>query len=78
MVLQNLGIALLPSRFVQLEKLQGTLVAIDISQGTFTRPTLLAYPAEKANDLRLASFIDWVIHIMITDGIGKSFSLLFD
>lgn len=61
MVLQNVGIALLPSRFVQQEQLQGTLVTIDISQGTFTWPTLLAYPAEKANDLRLASFIDWVI-----------------
>ncbi|MGD7666975.1 LysR substrate-binding domain-containing protein [Brevibacillus laterosporus] len=41
MVLQNVGIALLPSRFVQQEQLQGTLVTIDISQGTFTRPTLL-------------------------------------
>ncbi|MGG3873304.1 LysR substrate-binding domain-containing protein [Brevibacillus laterosporus] len=61
MVLQNVGISLLPSRFVQQEQLQGTLVTIDLSQGMFTRPTLLAYPAEKATDLRLASFIDWVI-----------------
>ncbi|WP_094699045.1 LysR family transcriptional regulator [Brevibacillus laterosporus] len=61
MVLQNLGIALLPSRFVQQEKLQRKLVTIDISHGTFTRPTLLAYPAEKESDLRLTSFINWVI-----------------
>ncbi|TPG73328.1 transcriptional regulator [Brevibacillus laterosporus] len=46
--------SILPSRFVQQEKLQG-------KNGTLTRPTLLAYPAEKENDLRLASFMDWVI-----------------
>lgn len=38
-----------------------TLLAPSSAHATFTRPTLLAYPAEKANDLRLASFIDWVI-----------------
>ncbi|WP_255253145.1 LysR substrate-binding domain-containing protein [Brevibacillus laterosporus] len=32
MVLQNVGISLLPSRFVQQEQLQGTLVTIDLSK----------------------------------------------
>ncbi|WP_134683191.1 LysR family transcriptional regulator [Brevibacillus migulae] len=61
MVMQNLGVTLLPERTFLQERETGSLVAHDIAEGTLTRPTLISYPHHKTNDPRFMQFVDWII-----------------
>lgn len=60
MVMQDLGVALLPERTVQEEVITGTLVAQDIANGTLLRPTLLGFLRTRQNEPLLQEFITWV------------------
>ena len=61
MVMQNLGVAMLPERTVHEEVLAGTLISHDIAAGLLTRPTLIAYAKHKENDRDLRQFVDWML-----------------
>ncbi|MCI0183037.1 LysR family transcriptional regulator [Sulfoacidibacillus ferrooxidans] len=60
MVMQNLGVALLPRRTVVEEVNNGLLVALDIAKGELTRPTWLALLRSSLMDPLLQEFIQWV------------------
>lgn len=60
MVEQQLGIAMLPSRIVEEEVELGRLSALDIADGTLTRPTLLAYLQPKKEDDPVVQFVRWI------------------
>lgn len=60
MVMQNLGVALLPERTVREEVAAGRLVAHDIAEGALTRPTVIAYPKHKEGDSEFVEFVEWI------------------
>ncbi|MGZ6550720.1 MAG: LysR family transcriptional regulator [Tumebacillaceae bacterium] len=60
MVMQNLGVAMLPERVIREEVAGGYLVAHDIAEGKLTRPTLLAYPKHKEHDHEFQQFVQWI------------------
>jgi LysR family transcriptional regulator, low CO2-responsive transcriptional regulator len=60
MVMQNLGVAMLPERTVREEVAAGRLIAHDIAGGFLTRPTLLAYPKHKEQDHDLQRFVAYI------------------
>ncbi|HEU4964265.1 MAG TPA: LysR family transcriptional regulator [Bacilli bacterium] len=60
MVMQNLGVALLPERTVREELVAGRLVSYDISVGELSRPTLIAYPKHKEGDAEFLAFVEWI------------------
>ncbi|ASS76184.1 LysR family transcriptional regulator [Tumebacillus algifaecis] len=61
MVIQNLGVALLPERVIREELATGQLIAHDIAEGTLIRPTLIAYPKHKAKDRDFQQFLNWIV-----------------
>ncbi|HEY3366033.1 MAG TPA: LysR family transcriptional regulator [Symbiobacteriaceae bacterium] len=60
MVMQNLGVAMLPWRTVRDEAAAGRLAVLDIAGGQFTRPTLLVYPRHRAADQQLQDLVRWI------------------
>jgi len=60
MVMQNLGVAMLPERTVSEEVAAGTLVTHDIAGGVLTRPTLIAFAKHKEQDQTFRDFVEWV------------------
>lgn len=60
MVMQNLGVAMLPERVIRDEVAAGLLVAHDVAGGNLTRPTLLAYPKHKEHDRAFQQFVQWI------------------
>lgn len=60
MVMQDLGVAFLPLRTVREETAAGHLYALDIAEGSLTRPTLLAFLRTRADDKWLRQFSDWI------------------
>ncbi|USG63627.1 LysR family transcriptional regulator [Brevibacillus ruminantium] len=60
MVEQRLGVTMLPERTVREEVLTGRLAALDIAQGEFTRPTLIAYLHGKKEDEAFMPFVHWM------------------
>jgi DNA-binding transcriptional LysR family regulator len=62
MVMQNLGVAMLPERVIRDETSAGQLIAHDIAEGALTRPTLIAYPKHKEKDREFQQFINWIVH----------------
>jgi len=60
MVMQNLGVAMLPERVVRDEAQSGTLIVHDIAAGQLTRPTLIAYPKHKEQDADFVQFVNWI------------------
>lgn len=61
MVMQNLGVAMLPERVIREEVESGQLIAHDLAEGTLTRPTLIAYPKHKQQDRDFQSFLSWIV-----------------
>lgn len=61
MVIQNLGVTMLPERTIQEEVETGKLVAIDIASGNLTRPTLIAFPHHKKENPQFLQFVDWMV-----------------
>lgn len=61
MVMQNLGVTMLPERTIQEELAAGKLVALDIADGKLTRPTLIAFSHYKKEDPQFLQFVDWII-----------------
>lgn len=61
MVIQNLGVAMLPERVIRDETAAGLLTAHDIAEGALTRPTLIAYPKHKAKDADFQQFLAWIV-----------------
>jgi DNA-binding transcriptional LysR family regulator len=61
MVMQNLGVALLPQRIVKEEAANGLLIVHDIAEGQLIRPTLIAYPVHKKKDRDLQRFVSWIL-----------------
>jgi len=60
MVMQNLGVALLPERTLADEQALGSLAVHDIASSNLTRPTLLAYAKQQVNNEQQQQFIEWV------------------
>lgn len=60
MVLQGLGITMLPERIIQEELAEGRLVAQDIAEGALLRPTLMAYLQPKKEDDAFQQFVQWM------------------
>lgn len=61
MVIQGLGVAMLPERTVREETAKGELCQRDIAKGNLTRPTLIAYGRHKEADADCMRFLDWVL-----------------
>jgi DNA-binding transcriptional LysR family regulator len=61
MVMQNLGVAMLPERTIGEELRTGKLVALDIADGKLTRPTLIAFSHHKKEDPQFMQIVDWIV-----------------
>ncbi len=61
MVMEGLGIAILPSRTVREEIDQKHLWRIDLPGKKLMRPTLIAYPKHKEEDETFTAFLNWVV-----------------
>ncbi|MGE5672994.1 MAG: LysR family transcriptional regulator [Mycobacterium leprae] len=61
MVMQDLGVAFLPWRTVREAVENGRLVALDVADGRFTRPTVLVYPRARENDATLQEFVALIV-----------------
>jgi LysR family transcriptional regulator, low CO2-responsive transcriptional regulator len=60
MVLQQLGVTMLPERTIREEVDAGRLIAMDIANGQLTRPTLIAYLHAKKEDDAFQQFVQWI------------------